>query len=241
MGNQETTMDESRDPMKVTNKHFVLKTPIKSPFPSGSESFVVGTGCFWGTERGFWKLPGVITTAVGYCGGKIPHPRYKEVCSGVTGHNEAVLVVYDPTKISFCDVLKQFWESHDPTQGNGQGNDRGTQYRSGIYPTTKEQEKIAIASRVAYDKALKAAGKGMGPRRERMGYHPVTTEIVFPAPVFYYAEDYHQQYLAKPGSRNYCSAQPQGVSLPPAREWIPEGYKDEYAEKLEKRDAPCGS
>lgn len=190
------------------------------------------SGCFWGTERGFWKIPGVYTTAVGYCGGKIDHPSYRQVCSGVTGHNETVLIVWDPKKVSFSDILRQFWQSHDPTQGMGQGNDRGTQYRSGIYCYTKEQEEAAKASAVAYDLQLKKAKKGLGPERDSSKYHPITTEIVYPAPTFFYAEDYHQQYLDKPGSRQYCSAQPQGVNLPASSLWLPDALKKLYEDKV---------
>jgi len=198
--------DES---MKVTNEHYVLRpNKIQPPFPEGFESCVFGTGCFWGTEKGFWRMPGVYATATGYCGGHTKNPTYKEVCSGRTGHNEVVRVVWDPSKISFADILRQFWESHDPTQGMGQGNDRGTQYRSGIYPDTEEQKKIAILSKDAYQKAL-------GEKRQ------ITTEICNAGIPFYYAEDYHQQYLAKPGARPYCSAQPTQVSLPGVDKWGP--------------------
>ena len=177
-------------------------------------------------------MPGVYTTAVGYCGGKIEHPTYRQVCSGVTGHNETVLVVWDPKKVSFSDILRQFWTSHDPTQGMGQGNDRGTQYRSGIYCYTKEQEQAAKASAAAYDAELKKAKRGLGPERDSSKYHPITTEIIYPAPTFYYAEDYHQQYLDKPGSRQYCSAQPQGVNLPASSSWLPDALKKLYEDKV---------
>eukprot|EP00667_Euglena_gracilis_P010414 EG_transcript_10588 len=200
-------------PMQLRNQHFVLKTPIQPPFPAGLQTVVLGTGCFWGSEKMFWKLPGVYSTAVGYAAGHTPNPTYEEVCTGKTAHNEVVLVVYDPAKVSFVDLLRNFWESHDPTQGMGQGNDRGTQYRSGIYPTTAEQQQLAEASLGAYQTALAA-----------QGYPKITTEIV-PNVVFYYAEDYHQQYLAKPGSRPYCSAQPTGVALPAFAQWAPPGLE----------------
>jgi len=175
---------------------------------------VFGTGCFWGTEKGFWRFPGVHSTAVGYCAGFTPNATYEEVCSGQTGHNEVVQVVYDPSAISFVDLLRQFWESHDPTQGMGQGNDMGTQYRSGIYYTSAEQKALAEASKQAYQAALAQAGRKQA----------ITSEIL-ECPAFYYAEDYHQQYLAKPGSRPYCSAQPTGVSLPDAKSWLPAGLE----------------
>eukprot|EP00301_Raphidiophrys_heterophryoidea_P004193 c11835_g2_i1.p1 GENE.c11835_g2_i1~~c11835_g2_i1.p1 ORF type:complete len:257 (-),score=51.53 c11835_g2_i1:572-1342(-) len=196
---------QGRDtPLEVANHHFVLATPIKPPFPEGVETCVFGTGCFWGAEKGFWRLPGVFSTAVGYAAGITANPTYKEVCSGNTNHNEVVLVAYDSSRVSFIDVLRQFWQCHDPTQGMGQGHDRGTQYRSGIYPSSPTQHRLAIASRDAYQKALKLAGFG-----------PITTEIAEPnTTVFYYAEDYHQQYLSKPATRPYCSAMPTTVSLP---------------------------
>src|SRR4051812_45801369 len=178
-------------PMRVPPRHTVLGTPLAGPFPEGTERAVFGLGCFWGAERKVWQLDGVYTTAVGYAGGYTKNPTYREVCSGETGHTEAVLVVYDPRKISYDDLLKTFWESHDPTQGMRQGNDAGTQYRSAIYTTTDAQRTAAAASRDAYQQALTAAGL----RR-------ITTEILVEPP-FYYAEDYHQQYLAKnPGG--YC-------------------------------------
>ena len=170
-------------PIPTAREHFVLHRPIKGPYPEGLETAVFGLGCFWGAERKFWELgDGIYTTAVGYAGGPTPNPTYEEVCSGRTGHNEVVLVVYDPKKISYERLLKTFWESHDPTQGMRQGNDVGTQYRSGIYTFTPEQRKAAEASKAMYDKELKA-------RR----FDAVTTEIV-DAPAFYFAEDYHQQY-----------------------------------------------
>ena len=186
--------------MPVPAKHFVNGAPLQPPFP-GKEMAVFGMGCFWGAERKFWVAPGVVTTAVGYAGGTTPNPTYKEVCSGGTGHTEAVLVVFDPKVTSYEAMLKIFWESHDPTQGMRQGNDVGTQYRSAVYWYGDEQRRLAEASRDAYQDALRASGHG-----------PVTTEIA-PAPEFYYAEDYHQQYLAKnPGG--YCGIGGTGVSCP---------------------------
>ncbi|MBF2009511.1 MAG: peptide-methionine (S)-S-oxide reductase MsrA [Chlorogloeopsis fritschii C42_A2020_084] len=187
--------------MPVTNRHYVNGNPIKPPFPEGMEMAIFGMGCFWGAERKFWQLSGVYTTAVGYAAGVTPNPTYREVCSGMTGHNEVVLVVYDPKVISYSDILKVFWENHDPTQGMRQGNDVGTQYRSGIYVYSEEQRKLAEASRDVYQKALKEAG-----------YGNITTEIL-DAPEFYYAEDYHQQYLAKnPGG--YCGLGGTNVACP---------------------------
>jgi len=187
--------------MPVPAAHYVNGHPLEPPFPDGLATAVFGMGCFWGAEKTFWQLPGVYTTAVGYAAGLTPNPTYREVCSGMTGHNEAVLVVYDPNAVRYDDLLKVFWENHDPTQGMRQGNDVGTQYRSGIYWYTPEQQRAAEASRAAYQKGLTAAGHGA-----------ITTEIL-PAPKFYYAEDYHQQYLAKnPGG--YCGLGGTGVSCP---------------------------
>ena len=187
--------------MPVPKAHFVNGHPIKAPFPEGLEVEAFGLGCFWGAERKFWQQDGVWTTAVGYAGGETPNPTYQEVCSGGTGHTEMVLVVFDPKKISYADLLKVFWENHDPTQGMRQGNDVGTQYRSAVYTYSPEQKQQAEASREAYQAALKQAGKGA-----------ITTEILA-APEFYYAEDYHQQYLAKnPGG--YCGIGGTGVSCP---------------------------
>lgn len=188
--------------MHVTNRHYVKGTPIQPPFPEGSRTALFGLGCFWGAERRFWGLPGAYTTAVGYAAGHTPNPTYDEVCSGLTGHNEVVLVAFDPEQISFDELLRQFWEAHDPTQGMRQGNDAGTQYRSGIYCYGKDQESIATASRERYAQALLRADRGT-----------VTTEIL-PAPDFYYAEDYHQQYLAKNPS-GYCGLGGCGVAYPP--------------------------
>jgi peptide-methionine (S)-S-oxide reductase len=185
----------------VAARHAVLGTPMTPPFPQGFEQVVVGLGCFWGAERVFWQAPGVYTTAVGYAGGFTPNPTYEEVCSGRTGHTEAVLVVFDPSKTSFSEILRLFWENHDPTQGMQQGNDVGTQYRSAILYSTEEQRTAAQASRAAYTERLHAAG-----------YPDVTTEIA-PAGPFYYAEDYHQQYLHK-NPWGYCGLGGTGVSCP---------------------------
>jgi peptide-methionine (S)-S-oxide reductase len=189
-------------PMPVPERHFVLDAPLRGPFPADTEQAIFGLGCFWGAERLFWETPGVYTTAVGYAGGLTPNPTYAEVCSARTGHNEVVLVVYRPAEVSYEELLARFWEGHDPTQGMRQGNDVGTQYRSGIYTTSDEQRAAAEASRERYQQALEDAGRD----RE------ITTEIL-PAPAFYYAEDYHQQYLAKnPGG--YCGLGGTGVSCP---------------------------
>ena len=186
------------EPLATDPSHFINGTPLKGPYPEGAERAQFGLGCFWGAERMFWKLPGVITTAVGYCGGLTPNPTYEEVCSGRTGHAEMVLVVFDPKTISYEALLKAFWENHDPTQGMRQGNDIGTQYRSAIYTYSAAQAAAAEASRAAYGRAL--AERGMA---------PVTTEIA-PAAEFYFAEGYHQQYLAKnPGG--YCALGGTGV------------------------------
>ncbi|MBF2074108.1 MAG: peptide-methionine (S)-S-oxide reductase MsrA [Synechococcales cyanobacterium C42_A2020_086] len=187
--------------MPVPERHFVNGNPLKPPFPDGMELAMFGLGCFWGAERKFWQQEGVFSTAVGYAAGITPNPTYREVCSGMTGHNEVVRVVYDPTVISYETLLKIFWESHDPTQGMRQGNDVGTQYRSGIYVYSEAQRQAAEASRDAYQQALTQAG-----------YGKITTEIL-DAPPFYYAEDYHQQYLAKnPGG--YCGLGGTNVCFP---------------------------
>jgi len=187
--------------MPVPSRHFVNGNPIQAPFPAGIETAVFGLGCFWGAERKFWQVEGVYTTAVGYAAGITPNPTYQEVCSGMTGHNEVVLVAFDPKVVSYEDLLKVFWESHNPTQGMQQGNDRGTQYRSGIYTYSEAQRKAAEASRDMYQKALTEAK-----------YGEITTEIVAD-PTFYYAEEYHQQYLAKnPGG--YCGLGGTNVSCP---------------------------
>jgi len=189
-------------PIRTAQEHFVNNHALKGPYPEGAQKAVFGLGCFWGAERKFWELgDGIYVTAVGYAGGLTLNPTYEEVCSGRTGHNEVVLVVYDPKKISYETLLKTFWESHDPTQGMRQGNDVGTQYRSGIYTFTPEQRQAAEASKAMYEKAIK--GKGYG---------AITTEIV-DAPQFYFAEDYHQQYLAK-NPFGYCGLGGTGVSCP---------------------------
>jgi peptide-methionine (S)-S-oxide reductase len=187
--------------MPIPDLHFVNRHRIVAPFPDGLERAIFGMGCFWGAEKKFWPLRGVYSTAVGYAGGPTPNPTYREVCTGMTGHNEVVLVVFDPKVVSYDDLLKVFWESHDPTQGMRQGNDVGTQYRSGIYVENAGQQRAAEASRVAFQQQLTAPG-----------YGPITTEIV-PAPEFFYAEDYHQQYLAK-NPDGYCGLGGTGVSCP---------------------------
>ena len=187
--------------LPTAEEHFVNGRPLKGPYPEGAEMAVFGMGCFWGVERMFWKLPGVWVTAVGYAAGHTPNATYQEVCSGRTGHNEVVLVVYEPSKVSYEDLLRVFWEGHDPTQGMRQGNDVGTQYRSGIYTFSDAQAEAAKASREAFQ-----------PRLDKAGYGPITTEIL-PATEFYFAEDYHQQYLAKnPGG--YCGIGGTGVTCP---------------------------
>jgi peptide-methionine (S)-S-oxide reductase len=189
-------------PIPTAAEHFINHRALKGPYPAGFEQALFGLGCFWGAERKFWELgDGIHVTAVGYAGGFTPNPTYEEVCSGRTGHNEVVLVVYDPNKISYDTLLKTFWESHDPTQGMRQGNDVGTQYRSGIYTFNAAQKKAAEASKAMYEAELK-----------KQGYKPVTTEIV-DAPDFYFAEDYHQQYLAK-NPYGYCGLGGTGVSCP---------------------------
>ena len=187
--------------MPVPDRHYVNGNPLIPPFPDGFEQIVVGMGCFWGAERIFWEVPGVFTTAVGYAGGSTPNPTYQEVCSGRTGHTEVVLAVFDPGATSYEEMLRLFWENHDPTQGMRQGNDVGTQYRSAIFAIDDEQLRMAIASRNMYQARLSAAG-----------YGEVTTEIAS-APTFFYAEDYHQQYLAK-NPNGYCPNHRTGVKLP---------------------------
>jgi len=188
--------------MTFSNEHYILKTPLKPPFPEGSEKIVVGLGCFWGAEKVFWSLPGIITTAVGYAAGYTPNPTYEEVCSGMTGHNEVVLIVFDPTIISTETILKTFWESHNPTQGMQQGNDRGTQYRSGIYYYNDAQKDLAEKSKTIYQQAIEKI-KGADASN-------ITTEII-PAKEFYFAEDYHQQYLAK-NPNGYCGLGGMGIA-----------------------------
>jgi len=186
------------EPIEVMNRHFVSGHPLQPPFPAGLEFALFGMGCFWGAERRFWQTPGVYTTAVGYAGGLTPNPTYEEVCTGFTGHNEVVRVVFDPKQISYEGLLQIFWTEHDPTQGMRQGNDRGTQYRSGVYTYSDVQARVAEASRDSYQRALTSAGRGR-----------ITTEVLS-APDFYYAEDYHQQYLAK-NPNGYCGLGGTGV------------------------------
>jgi len=187
------------NPIPTATSHHVSGAALKGPHPQGAMKAMFGLGCFWGAERKFWQIPGVYVTAVGYTGGLTPNPTYEEVCSGMTGHNEAVLVVYNPAKVSYETLLKTFFEAHDPTQGMRQGNDVGTQYRSGIYVYSDEQRRAAEAAKAAYEQALKARGLG-----------PITTEIK-DAPEFYFAEDYHQQYLAK-NPHGYCGLGGTGVT-----------------------------
>ena len=187
--------------MPVPAAHFVNGHELAPPFPDGLERAMFGLGCFWGAERKFWQRDGVFTTAVGYAGGLTPNPTYREVCTGMTGHNEVVLVLFDPSRVSYEELLRVFWENHDPTQGMRQGNDVGTQYRSGIYIFSEAQRLAAEQSRDAFQGELRAAG-----------YGSITTEIV-PAPEFYYAEDYHQQYLAK-NPDGYCGLGGTGVTCP---------------------------
>jgi len=215
--------------MMVPDRHFVLGNKMEGPFPEGYKVAVFANGCFWGSEKGIWRLPGdgIYTTAVGYCAGYTPNPTYEEACSGMSGHTEGVQVVYDPAKISFVDILRWFWEAHDPTSGMGQGNDRGTQYRSGFYYFDDEQKELIEKSREAYQSAL--AAKGIS--------RSITTEVASADDydqLFYYGEGYHQQYLAKPGARPYCSAQPLCVSLPEFESWAPEHLKEKHAPKLTK-------
>ena len=198
----DTALPGRATPLPTAQAHFVNGRPLKGPYPDGLEIADFAMGCFWGVERKFWQLPGVWVTAVGYVNGITPNPTYEEVCSGRTGHTEAVRVVYDPRVVTYEDLLKVFWENHDPTQGMRQGNDTGTQYRSAIYCHTQAQFDAARASREAYQPQLHAAG-----------YGDISTEIVFPAPPFFYAEDYHQQYLAK-NPNGYCGIGGTGVSCP---------------------------
>jgi len=189
--------------MPVAERHTVLGTPLRGPWPAGHQVAVFGMGCFWGAERIFWQIPGVYSTSVGYAGGHTPNPTYEETCSGMTGHTEAVQVVYDPSKVSYEQLLKAFWENHDPTQGMRQGNDVGTQYRSAIYTTTDEQQRIAEASRAAFAPVVRAAGHG-----------EITTEIAKAGP-YYYAENYHQQYLSPDKNPyGYCNHGPNGMTCP---------------------------
>jgi peptide-methionine (S)-S-oxide reductase len=204
MVTRDTALVGRSEPVQVPERHAVLKTPLTPPWPEGSEVLVVAMGCFWGAERIFWQIPGVITTAAGYAGGFTPHPSYEQTCTGRTGHTEAVQVVYDPAVVDVDVLLKAFWENHDPTQLNGQGNDIGTQYRTALYPTTEAQMTAVRASLDRYQAALTDAGYGL-----------ITTEVrpFADAGPFYYAEDYHQQYLHKnPGG--YCNIGPNGMSCP---------------------------
>jgi peptide-methionine (S)-S-oxide reductase len=201
MPSPDTALAGRTDEMPLTDRHFVNGASLKGPWPDGTRTAIFGMGCFWGAEKDFWQTPGVVSTAVGYAGGFTPNADYREVCSGKTGHAEVVLVAYDPAKVSYEELLKVFWEHHDPTQGMRQGNDSGTQYRSAVYTADAEQQSAAEASRDAYQERLNAAGFGQ-----------ITTEIA-PAPPFYYAEDEHQQYLAKnPGG--YCPNHATGVRFP---------------------------
>jgi peptide-methionine (S)-S-oxide reductase len=201
MPRKEQALPGRSDKMPIAAKHVVLGSRMEVPFPDGSRLAMFGLGCFWGAERKFWKTPGVLSTQVGYAAGFTPNPTYKEVCTGLTGHNEVVRVVYDPKQISYDTLLKVFWENHDPTQGMQQGADIGTQYRSGIYTFDPDQKKAAEASRAAYAEKLKAAGFGA-----------ITTEVL-DAPTFYYAEEYHQQYLHK-NPDGYCGLGGTGVACP---------------------------
>ncbi len=201
MPNPTEALPGRAEPMRVPANHYVNGHSFKPPFPDNLEKVVFGLGCFWGAERKFWQLEGVYTTAAGYAAGFTPNPTYEEVCSGKTGHNEVVLVVFDPQVISYSQLLKTFWESHNPTQGMRQGNDAGTQYRSGIYVYSESQKTLAEASRAAYQQALNGSG-----------YGPITTEIL-DAPEFYYAEGYHQQYLAK-NPNGYCGLGGTNVACP---------------------------
>jgi peptide-methionine (S)-S-oxide reductase len=202
MPTAETALPGRAEPIPTALEHEIFSRPLKGPYPEGSETAIFGLGCFWGAERTFWSLgPGIWITAVGYAGGLTPNPTYQEVCTGMTGHNEVVLVVYDPKRISYETLLKTFWESHDPTQGMRQGNDAGTQYRSGIYTFSEAQHAAAEASKAAYQKMLSKSGFG-----------EVTTEILA-APAFFFAEDYHQQYLSKV-PHGYCGLGGTGVACP---------------------------
>jgi len=201
MPSKETALPGRAEAIPTAETHFVNGRPLKGPYPDGMETALFGLGCFWGAERAFWKIPGVHVTAVGYAAGMTPNPTYREVCTGQTGHNEVVLVVYDPKTVTYETLLKAFFEAHDPTQGMRQGNDVGTQYRSGIYVANDNQRKAAEAAKATYERALKA-----------QGYGAITTEIVA-KPDFYFAEDYHQQYLAK-NLNGYCGLGGTGVSCP---------------------------
>ncbi len=201
MVSKETALAGRAEKMSVAPRHFVLESRMEPPYPEGFQRAMFGMGCFWGAEKKFWQEEGVYSTAVGYAAGHTPNPTYREVCSGQTGHAEVVLVVFDPAKTTYERLLKVFWENHDPTQGMRQGNDVGTQYRSGIYAYSPEQTRLALATRDAYQQLLRARGFG-----------EITTEII-EAPEFYFAEDYHQQYLAK-NPFGYCGLGGTGVSCP---------------------------
>ncbi len=201
MPSAETALPGRPQAMRVAERHEVSGTALSPPFPDGLERAIFAMGCFWGAERKFWEVDGVYTTAVGYAGGYTPNPTYEEVCSGRTGHTEAVLVVFDPSRVTYQELLRVFWENHDPTQGMRQGNDVGTQYRSAVFTTTPEQAQAALRSREVYQELLSARG-----------YGSITTEIA-PAAEFYYGEDYHQQYLAK-NPNGYCGIGGTGVSCP---------------------------
>ena len=210
--------------MPVADRHYVLGGKMEG-VPEGHKEAIFANGCFWGSEKGIWRLPGdgIYSTAVGYAAGYSPNPTYEEACSGRTGHTEAVRVVYDPEKISFVDIMRFMFEAHDPTAGMSQGNDVGTQYRSGFYWMDDEQKELILAGKAAYEKALGRT---------------ITTETAAASDYdkyggcFYYGENYHQQYLAKPGARPYCSAQPQGVSMPPFEQWCPKELQEKHAPKL---------
>ena len=199
MPTAETALPGRAEVMSVPAEHYVNGAPLKAPFPEQMEQAMFGLGCFWGAERKFWQVPGVYSTAVGYAAGFTPNPSYEEVCSGLTGHNEVVLVVYNPNEVNYQSLLKIFWEVHNPTQGMQQGNDVGTQYRSGIYTYSEEQQTLAESTRTDYQQALSTAG-----------FNEITTEVLA-APEFYYAEHYHQQYLAK-NPNGYCGLGGTGVS-----------------------------
>ena len=201
MPTPETALPGRAQEMPVPAAHYVNGNPLRGPFPAHLQQAIFGMGCFWGVERKYWQLPGVFTTAAGYSAGLTPNPTYQEICSGQTGHNEVVLVVFDPAQVSYEALLQIFWEGHDPTQGMRQGNDMGTQYRSGIYTFDDTQASLAETSKESFQRALDEAGFG-----------PITTEILS-APPFYYAEDYHQQYLAKNPS-GYCGLGGTGVTCP---------------------------
>lgn len=225
---RESALPGRAEKMRIGATHYVLKNAMEGPYPPSYKKIVLANGCFWGSEKGIWRLPpagGIISTAVGYSAGFTPNPTYEEVCSGRTGHTEAVQVVYDPAKISLVDILRWFWQAHDPTQLNRQGNDAGTQYRSGAYWFDDEQRALVEASKAAYEAAMQAKGFGA-----------IATQLAdarsFDGEPFYFAEDYHQQYLAKPGARPYCSAQPREVELPPFESWAPPGLLEKHAPKL---------